>query len=166
MRALEIGCGHAPELEGSERLDIRPDVGATYVQSAVDLSNFDRGTFDMVLAKDVVEHLGWREVRPALREWLRVTKPGGTVEVETPNALEVALQIIAPDEPMLARYKSESDWERFCRTTFGHQDYPENTHRSYFTKRWLTDLLIEAGAVSVGTVSWSVERFRLSAVAA
>lgn len=164
MRVLEIGCGDRPEVDGSERLDARSDVGATYVQSALDLSNLESDSFDRVLARDVVEHLGWRDVPKALSEWLRVVKPGGTLEVETPNALEVALQVVAADDPLLRRHKGESDWERFCRTAFGHQDYPENAHRAYFTRRWLAELLEQAGAATVETLDYSLERFRLAAV--
>lgn len=163
MSVLEIGPGDHPEVPGSMRLDIRPDVpDVTWVQSAVDLSNLD-ATFDRVLARDVVEHLPWRDVPKALSEWLRVTAKTGCLEVETPNAFELADLIAKPGKPHLQRWEHESDWARFCRVAFGHQDYPGNFHASYFTPQWLTDLLYQAGAEEVEEVFVTPLRFRLRA---
>jgi predicted SAM-dependent methyltransferase len=165
VRILEIGCGEKPEHDDSTRLDIRELPGINLVQSATDLSNIGDGSYDRVIARDVIEHLGWRVVPATLKEWLRVVAPGGVLEVETPNALELSQQIVAPESEHLRRHKGESDWERFSRTCFGHQDIAENTHACYFTRAWLAELLLAAGAVSVETLNYSLERFRLAAVA-
>lgn len=165
MKVLEIGCGDSPETADSVRLDIRPVLHVTYLQSAVDLSNLESASFDRVLAKDVIEHIGWRDVPRALREWLRVLRPAGELEVETPNAFELAMQILGVTDVDLPRWKGEPDWQRFSRTAFGHQDYPQNAHLSYFTVPWLTGLLADAGAVKVDTLWSNVCRFRLRAVA-
>ncbi len=164
MSVLEIGSGDAPEVDGSTRLDVRSMAGIDLVQPATDLSNLDDDTFDRVIARDVIEHLGWRDVPVALREWMRVVRPGGVLEVETPNALELAQQIVSPEDPELPRHRNEPDWERFARTAYGHQDYPENWHGCYFTRSWLAELLTQAGAASVETLSYSLQRFRLAAV--
>lgn len=168
MNVLEIGCGEAPELEHSTRLDARKLPGIDLVQSAVDLSNLDDASFDRVVAKDVIEHISWQDVPAALAEWMRVLRSGGALEVETPNGRELVAQMMAPQDPDLPRWKQrgvpESDWQRFCRTAFGHQDYPENLHRSYFTRPWLAELLMAAGAAKVDTLEYSLQRFRLSAM--
>lgn len=162
MRALEIGCG-LEQTAGWEHLDARALPGIDHVQDARDLSTFDDESFDLVVAKDVIEHLPWRDVEPALTEWLRVVKLGGHLEVETPNAEELAELITNPGSSDLRRWKSESDWERFSRVAFGHQDYDQNFHGCYFTPRWLAELLVKAGARTIEYVHGDLFRFRLRA---
>lgn len=162
---LEIGCGDNPiwDLPGEwHRLDSRPLPHIDYCQSAVDLSNIPDATYEMVVARDVIEHLGWREIPAALKEWLRVLVPGGALHVETPNAYELALILMGREEGR--KYRNESDFEQFNRVMFGHQDYPENTHKSYFTPTWLKRLLREAGARSVSTLVEDDYRFALEAI--
>jgi SAM-dependent methyltransferase len=164
VRALEIGCGESPITDpGWEHLDLRPFPHVEHVQPATDLSNFSDDTFDRIAAKDVIEHIGWALVPVALSEWVRVLKPGGVLEVETPNAKEIVELIANPGDPTLPRWGGESDWARFSRVTFGHQDCPENHHASYFTWEWLTDLLYGAGAGHVETMWCTLARFRLRA---
>ncbi len=162
MRRLEIGCGDDPT-EGFEHLDCRPLPHVQHVQSAVDLSNFPDETFDVVVAKDIIEHLSWWDVPAALGEWMRVVKAGGHLEVETPNAHELVELIARPHDPGLQRWNSESDWQRFSRVAYGHQDYPENFHGCYFTPEWLQDLLLKSGASAVDTMWSNLFRFRLRA---
>lgn len=164
MRALEIGCGAVHPKDGWDYLDSRNLPNVTYVQSAADLGNIDTGIYDLVVARDVIEHLPWRQVPQALQEWVRVVKPGGHVEVETPNALELAEMILHPGNTALPRWGRESDWQRLSRTAYGHQDFPENFHGCYFTREWLTQLLIDAGACEVQTVHYNLSRMRLRGV--
>lgn len=164
MRVLELGCGDVARPEPDwDYLDMRPLPCVTFIQSAVDLSNLDPASYDRVVAVDLVEHLSWWDVPKALHEWFRVLVPGGVLEIETPNALELVELIQRPAHYGLMRWGAESDWQRFSRVAYGHQDYAENTHRCYFTPEWLTGLLFEAGASSVSTVDLSLQRFRLEA---
>lgn len=164
MKALEIGCGTELTREpGWEHLDARDLPHVEHVQDARDLSNFADGSFDLVVAKDVIEHLPWRDVEPALAEWLRVVTFGGHLEVETPNAAELVELITNPGDPLLRRWGAESDWERFSRVAYGHQDYLENFHGCYFTPAWLEELLVKAGASAVEQVHCDLYRFRLRA---
>lgn len=164
---LEIGCGDNPiwDLPGEwHRLDARPLPHVTHCQSASDLSNIPDATYEMVVARDVIEHLGWREISQALSEWLRVLVPGGRLHVETPNAWELVEILYESTGAFERRVQRESQFEQFNRTLFGHQDYPENTHKSYFTPRWLTQLLIGAGASQVKTLFEDDYRFVLEGI--
>ena len=98
-RALEIGCGLGHlltwltaryQVVGSDinewALDqARRNVpqGEFLLQSAQDLGRFERDTFQVVIAKHVVEHLPQPEL--AVREIGRVLAPGGLLVMATPN---------------------------------------------------------------------------------
>lgn len=157
MRQLELGVNR--RIDGWETLDVRP--GGTYRGSAVDLSRFEDDTFHRVVTSDMIEHLSWRDVPAALREWLRVLHPDGELHIGTPNALELQWILMGRETP--SHWNGEQRWEQFNRVAFGHQDYPENTHRSYWTSEWLEELLREAGAGEVWTIVYAIHWFQLGA---
>jgi SAM-dependent methyltransferase len=175
---LNLGCGPDP-LDGWDNLDVDPGIeGLAYCQSAVDLANIPTSTYDCVQARDIIEHLSWRDVRPALAEWLRVLKPGGELSIETPSARELGLILSDPDNPILPRWellydasgeyvggdRNTFDW--FNRVAYGHQDRPGYYHACYFTEEWLRELLVEAGAIEIETVFSDVLRFKLKSTKA
>ena len=84
---LEIGCGaNGPTREGYKTLDINPDYHPDFVGDARDLSQFEDNSIETILAIHVLEHLGhWYRIVNVLREWYRVLKPGGYVEIYTPD---------------------------------------------------------------------------------
>lgn len=161
MRVLEIGAGHNPITEpGWEHMDLRPLDHIEHVQDASDLGAFADDSFDRIVARDVIEHISWRKVRFALQEWLRVAP---VVLIETPDANELEQILRYPDHREGRRLHGESPFEHFNRVCFGHQDYPENAHLSYFTPDWLEELLRVAGATEVETKYADGYRFVLEA---
>lgn len=89
MRLLHAGCGGSglPCWFGDKyeevRLDIDPGMKPDIVASLTDLGQI--GQFDVVYTSHCVEHLYPAEVRVALAEFHRVTKPGGSVIVIVPD---------------------------------------------------------------------------------
>lgn len=159
MRVLVVGSGEINDpQEGYDYLDIEPLHGVNMVQSCVNLENIKSNTYDRVISKDVIEHLPWREVKPAISEWRRVVKDNGVLELETPNAEELVETIINPNNPNLNRWNNESDWERFSRIAYGHQDRIGNYHKCYFTEQWLGELLQDVGFTITGS---KVDLFRI-----
>lgn len=164
---LDIGCGDNPvwDLPGEwHRLDARPLPGLTYCQDAADLSNIPADTYELIVARDVIEHIGWRDTSKALAEWRRVLKPGGRIHIETPNAWELVGILHESPAAMAVRVQRESHFEQFNRTLFGHQDYPENSHKSYFTPRWLKGLMFSVGFSQVSTLVEDDRRFVLEGI--
>jgi len=107
LAVLDAGCGrgevlHACALAGAEV------AGVDYSEAAVEITRetlaefpqadirrgdvtdlpWDDGSFDRILFSDVIEHLDPPQTAPALREFLRVLRPGGYLIVHTaPNRL-------------------------------------------------------------------------------
>lgn len=95
-RVLDVGCGTGfnfgmlaefgrvegvePSQEGLDYCRARGLSGV--VQAEADALPFEDGSFDLVTALDVIEHLD--DDAGALREFHRVLKPGGTVLIYTP----------------------------------------------------------------------------------
>lgn len=89
-RGLDIGCGSFkayPHFIGVDNLnhqqqfgwEMRPDV----VSEADDLSMFANQSLDFVFSSHTLEHL--ENTRKALKEWLRVIKPGGYLVLYLPD---------------------------------------------------------------------------------
>lgn len=57
----------------------------TLRESATDLASLEDGTFDVVFASNLLEHLSRDDIRSALAEFRRVAKPGGRLILVQPN---------------------------------------------------------------------------------
>lgn len=98
-RALEVGCGlgHLLTWLAADYAVVGTDInewaleqarqnvpqGQFSLQSAEDLSAFEDGSFNVIIAKHVVEHLPQPE--HSVREMCRVLAPGGLLVLATPN---------------------------------------------------------------------------------
>lgn len=97
---LDLGCGSSPlgsKIRCTEYHGVDPNQGKMeFLKSKLPLGHFSVGTsldlhfpngfFDTVLFIEAIEHLqSIEEVRKSLWEISRVTKPGGTVVIATPN---------------------------------------------------------------------------------
>src|SRR5690606_8915876 len=89
FRQLEIGPGRR-RVPGCETLSIAASGDVDYVVDASKGLPFADGTFDTIYASHVAEHIPWYQCLDALKEWTRVLKPGGTLEIWVPNGLEIA----------------------------------------------------------------------------
>jgi len=143
---LNIGCGERAYKEYPKgykciNMDNRPDLPAIDLVGDVRDISFPDNTFDYVLASDIIEHFTIKETKNLLIEWKRVLKPGGILEIRTPN-LE-----------FLARYyvKGGGDGNHphpadfFSYHVFGGQDYPGNFHYVLFDRSWLLMICKECG---------------------
>jgi SAM-dependent methyltransferase len=142
-RLLEIGCGTGIVTELVRRAtgasivgtDISPDLiaeaterlpGVTFqVDNAVRLS-FPAGTFDAVYGSSILHHL---EIDPALREMLRVLKPGGRVVFAEPNMMNPQI-LVQKNVPIVKRWAGDVPHE----TAFVRWSLVRRLHRLGFTE--------------------------------
>jgi predicted SAM-dependent methyltransferase len=85
IRKVEIGSGGTPQT-GYLHIDLDPrSPHLEYVAKAHELP-LPGGWADELLASHVLEHVEPRHLQATLREWHRVLRPGGTVEIHTPDS--------------------------------------------------------------------------------
>lgn len=142
MTFLDIGSGPQKDKQpGFFYLDVRNVPGVDYVQDARDLSMFPDEAWHGIVAQDVIEHLPFRDVPATLKEWMRVLKTGGKMILESPDAFYCYTLLIGHGPTWVS---GEDLATHFNRVTFGHQDYPENFHKSLWTPEWVEAMLPEA----------------------
>jgi len=161
-RRLEIGPG-AQRLPGFETLNVVLDDNTDYVLDASRALPFADGSFDLIYSSHSLEHIPWYQVETALREWVRILKVGGRLEVWVPDGLKIC-QTLVDYETTGDNYISRDGWYKFnpdkdpCVWAagrlftygdgLGRSDHP-NWHRAIFTPRYLRLLLGKTGLVDL-----------------
>lgn len=146
MRLLHAGCGNSalPDIFNGRydevRLDIDPEGKPDIVASITDVG--DIGEFDVVYTSHCVEHLYPVDVKTALAEFHRVTKPGGSTIVIVPD-----LEDVKANEDVLyvcdAGPITGLDMMYGCRWDAHRSDYM--AHHSGFISETLEKAMKEAG---------------------
>ena len=157
-RRLEIGPG-GNRLAGFETMNIVPGIGVDYVGDAAGKLPFLDETFDLIYASHILEHIPWFQTAQALREWVRVLRPGGALEIWVPDGLKICETLVQFERNGVNEiekdgwYKFNPDhdpctWAAGRLYTYGDGsgriDHP-NWHHSLFTPRYLRQLLERAG---------------------
>ena len=129
-RVLHVGCGPKrrdklhESFHGSEwqeiRVDIDPGVAPDVVASMTAMPQVPAGSVDAVWSSHTMEHLYAHEVPMALRELLRVLKPGGFVLLRMPD-LQKAAEFIAQGKLEEQIYQSPAGPVSAIDICFGHR---------------------------------------------
>ena len=145
-KTLNLGCGDRvfteyPIGHKCVNYDLRADLnGVDVVGDVEDLSMFKDEEFDYIMASDIIEHFPIFKTIPLLKEWNRVLKHGGSMEIRTPNMEWVSLY-----------YSENKNAEFVSYHIFGGQDHPGNYHYVIFDPKWLSSLCEQAGFMVVST---------------
>jgi predicted SAM-dependent methyltransferase len=138
-----LHIGGSVRKDGWVVLNARPGEHVDLVADLRDLSSVASGSFDLVYASHVLEHLGYvRDLPHALTELARVLRPRGR------------LCVSVPDLPTLCRLYADPDatpQERFhlMRVMFGGQTHAYDFHYVGFDREYLTGLFVSAGFSAV-----------------
>jgi SAM-dependent methyltransferase len=172
VRFLEIGPGRGERLPGFETLDLISRWKVDYVADASKSLPFRDNVFDLVYASHIIEHVPWYELERVIREWARIIKPGGALEVWAPDAVKIARAFADAEENGCTSFHNDG-WWRFneeqdpCKwaagRTFTYGDGTgahnhHNWHRALLSPRYLRLLLERAGLTNVQSLDRSQVR--------
>lgn len=137
MLKLNIGGGTGPELEGYEIVDRKVGKEAYPLDYADD-------SVDEVRASHVLEHFSHRVVGDVIRDWARVLKPGGRLQISVPNFQKCCeLYLKSVDQPVEAY-------------VMGGQTDDNDYHKSLWDANSLHDAMKSAGLHDIRTWSSTV----------
>lgn len=164
MRRLEIGPGSV-RIEGFETLNVVATPVTDHVGDAR-RPPFDDATFDEVYSSHCIEHIEWFEVEDTISQWVRILKPGGTLEVHTVDGYAMMRSLIDLEEIGETTRKAGT-WKRDL-----HHDDPYKwavgrllnyakrgeggthwMHRAILTPRYLRLCFEQAGLIGIEPVA-------------
>lgn len=156
-RYLEIGSGNK-KIPGFETLDIIGGKNIDYVLDVARPLPFENDTFDLIHASHVLKHIPWFKTEEVLKEWVRILKPGGQLEVWVPDGMkactvlletELGSRTTIPDEWALLNPRRDPFLWVNGRLFYGaRSDYP-SWHKAIFTPRYLKELFVRVGLMDV-----------------
>ena len=156
---LHVGCGSwrpnalHKKFQGPEwreiRLDLNPGAKPDIVASMTDMSAVESESVDAIWNSHALEHLYAHEVPMALKEFLRVLRPGGHVLMRMPDLQKVA-ECVLTVGPLGVAYQSPSGPITPLDMLYGHgasisQGELGMQHKTGFTQDSIVKLLKAAG---------------------
>jgi orotate phosphoribosyltransferase len=160
-RRLEIGPGKN-RLEGFETLDIVGSEGTDYVVDVGGALPFEDETYDLIYANHVLGHIPWDKTEDTLREWVRVLKRGGALEIWVPDGYKIwqmFLETVMDGKDEIAKdgfWKLNPDknpylWLNGRLFTYGDRkgNGEPNWQRAIFTYGHLEQLLYKVGLTAI-----------------
>lgn len=167
-RYLEIGPGKKsiPQFEtlnlGEEN---RTEGNADHVGDARSLP-FSDNTFDIVYSSHCIEHVPWQQAEATVKEWARVLKPSGRLEVWTVNGYAIAKCLVEYEEtgnwsgPPISEWNNKKIlsildnnpylWSSGRIMSYARNgEYDSNLHRTIWTPKFLKQCFKKAGLESI-----------------
>jgi len=140
---LNLGCGKQV-LEGFVNIDALPLNEKVVKGDVRDLSMFETGTVDYILASDIIEHFPFCELdNGIIEEWVRVLRPGGKINIRCPD-IEVICE--------MAYNQAKSGvitWSRLSAIINGTHKNEFSIHHVTFHFDWLKEVLEKYGMKDV-----------------
>jgi predicted SAM-dependent methyltransferase len=131
---LDIGCGRTP-IAGYIGVDVIPEVNPTIVAPMWNIPVAD-GEVTHIYSSHALEHVEKRMVIPTLKEWNRLLRSGGLVELRVPDLEWCCRNWL---EHMT------NDWH--MDTIYGNQEHEGEFHKTGFTHAIMLNYLTQAGLV-------------------
>jgi len=140
MIKLNLGCG-TRIIKGFHNIDKyvdHPDI------KKYDISNlpYKDASVDYVVASHVIEHIGRLKWQTAVKEWVRVLKKGGRMQIKFPEIDKLCKAIL--------NCPSESRWERLNMILYGGQGHSGQYHYSGFKREYFFKTMKKMGMKLIG----------------
>lgn len=129
---LNLGSGEMGKQEGVLNVDCRKLPNVDIVADVRELPMKD-GEVEGIMNRNLIEHFGRNEIKSLFKEWARVLKKGGCLQVETVDMGE-----------LMDKWRTIPE-ENLLDGILGAQTYEENFHKMIFTREILERFLKEAG---------------------
>lgn len=165
-RYLEIGPG-LHRILGFETLNVCWCSNVDYVADASKKLPFNANTFDIIYASHILEHTPWYQQPKVLKEWVRVLKTGGAIEIWVPNGLLIARTFVEAEDGLVNnihmdgwyKFNEEQDacvWANGRIFSYGDglgTKTDPNWHLALFSPRYLVKLMRDSGLTQIEQLS-------------
>lgn len=135
---LNIGSGW-DNRKGWVNIDMHARHNPDIVADATQLTPIEDNYAAYAVAQDILEHIHRNRVMTALREWNRVLRPSGLLEIRTTDVIAITDLMRKPDRANPEQHNT------LLRCMFGTQGYEGDFHLSGFTEIWMRDAMEKAG---------------------
>lgn len=115
----------------------------------------------------------WYEVDKVVKEWVRILKPGGSIEIWLPNGLEIAKTFVNAELGIENEINNNDGWYKFndkkdpCVWANGRifsygdgtgRKNDPNWHLTVFSPRYLQSILATSGLINISEMNRSEVR--------
>ena len=135
---IHFGCGSIVDSRFIN-VDARPMPHVHLVTRSPMLGQFPACSAHSIYGCHVLEHLSFHAQNQVLRRWLQILRPGGRLVLSVPDFDKLVDKFVQHDRDPLVIQAA----------LMGGQDYQGNFHCAVFTRRHLTNLLLEHGFADV-----------------
>lgn len=153
-KIIELGGGSRPQFHPN--VDIRmcyDEAGNRTVDFTADFNEplpVNSDEWDGVYSHFLLEHVSYRKIPQFLAEVFRILKPGGKAVIVTANTEAQVKWAEANPQG----WDGRTFFDSVSGLLYGDQDYPENSHRCYFSPKILEELFAQAGFSPVKTTPY------------
>jgi glycosyltransferase involved in cell wall biosynthesis/predicted SAM-dependent methyltransferase len=148
-KKLNLGCGNK-RMEGFVNCDI------VDIKEVDEIFNFyeipyQDNTISEISSEHALEHVPKEKAKQAIKEWFRVLKPGGVLNLYIPDLELCALGYVNGDNKRTVNGYPEKEWYKM--TLFGAQtaengsDAEHQFHLTGFSKNEIREILEDAGFI-------------------
>lgn len=123
-------------------------IGPNFIRADMWELPIPSGDVEEIHSSHALEHVGKYQIAPTLKEWLRVLRPGGRLELIVPDSEWWAANWLGE----IAKHRTigtipKRDWHHD--TLFGLQDHEGEFHKCAFTVELLKQDISEAGFIDI-----------------
>ncbi|WP_347271634.1 class I SAM-dependent methyltransferase [Rhizorhabdus histidinilytica] len=159
MRRLEIGPGR-DRLPGYETLNLIRTPATDHIGDCR-RPPFPDATFDEVYSSHCIEHVEWYEVEATITEWVRILRPGGSLELHTVDGERMMRVMLGDIEVQPGQWKRDLHrddpyvWAagRLLNYAKGGEQGASWMHRAILTPAYLRRCFERAGLVDIEPVA-------------